>query len=67
MHGPLLVLLALEVPRRAGRPVAVLSYRLSRPVSAGATVVAGPVGDPGGGGLVVVAPGEPAALTAVVG
>lgn len=66
VHGPLLALLALEVPRRAGRPVTALSYRLSRPVIAGATVVAGPVGA-GVGDLVVVVPGEPAALTAVVG
>ncbi len=63
VHGPLLALLALEVPRRAGRPVTALSYRLSRPVVAGATVVAGGSGDD----LVVVVPGEPAALTAVVG
>jgi 3-methylfumaryl-CoA hydratase len=62
VHGPLLALLALEVPRRAGRALAEVSYRLARPVTAGATAVAGRAGD----GLVVLVPGEPAALTARV-
>lgn len=63
VHGPLLALLALEVPRRAGRAVTSLSYRLARPVVAGRRVVAGEGPD----GLVVVVPGEPAALTAQAG
>lgn len=63
VHGPLLALLALEVPRRAGRAVTSFSYRLARPVVAGRRVVAGEGPD----GLVVVVPGEPAALTARAG
>jgi 3-methylfumaryl-CoA hydratase len=48
VHGPLLALLALEVPRRSmpDRRVTAFSYRLSRPAFAGRDVVAG--GDPGG-------------------
>jgi 3-methylfumaryl-CoA hydratase len=40
VHGPLLALLLLEIPRRhrPGRRVARCDYRLSRPVFAGATV-----------------------------
>ncbi|WNV77110.1 MaoC family dehydratase N-terminal domain-containing protein [Geodermatophilus sp. DSM 44513] len=40
VHGPLLALLLLEVPRRhAGRPVSAFDYRLTSPVFAGATVL----------------------------
>ena len=48
VHGPLLALLALEVPRRSmpDRRVTAFSYRLARPAFAGRDVVAG--GDPGG-------------------
>jgi 3-methylfumaryl-CoA hydratase len=48
VHGPLLALLALEVPRRSmpDRRVTAFGYRLSRPAFAGRDVVAG--GDPGG-------------------
>jgi 3-methylfumaryl-CoA hydratase len=48
VHGPLLALLALEVPRRLApdRRVAAFRYRLTRPAFAGRDVVAG--GDPGG-------------------
>jgi len=48
VHGPLLALLALEVPRRRApdRRVTAFTYRLTRPAFAGRDVVAG--GDPGG-------------------
>lgn len=49
VHGPLLALLLLEIPRRhrADAVVAEFDYRLSRPVFAGATVVTrGDVGAP---------------------
>ncbi|MGW5714925.1 FAS1-like dehydratase domain-containing protein [Amycolatopsis sp. NPDC003865] len=40
VHGPLLALLLLEIPRRHGdRPVRSFAYRLSSPVFAGATVL----------------------------
>jgi 3-methylfumaryl-CoA hydratase len=40
VHGPLLALLLLEIPRRhADRPVASFGYRLSSPVFSGATVL----------------------------
>jgi 3-methylfumaryl-CoA hydratase len=40
VHGPLLALLLLEIPRRHGdRPVASFEYRLSSPVFSGATVL----------------------------
>ncbi|MGK3208872.1 FAS1-like dehydratase domain-containing protein [Amycolatopsis sp. MEPSY49] len=40
VHGPLLALLLLEIPRRHGdRPVTSFDYRLSSPVFAGATVL----------------------------
>ncbi len=63
VHGPLLALLACEVPRRAGRPVTRFVFRLLRPVFAGQRVVAGDGPD----GLLVAVPGAPAALTARVG
>ncbi|HEY9416153.1 MAG TPA: hypothetical protein VIQ30_15435, partial [Pseudonocardia sp.] len=42
VHGPLLALLALELPRRhlPGEEVLEFSYRLRRPAFAGATIVA---------------------------
>jgi 3-methylfumaryl-CoA hydratase len=48
VHGPLLALLALEVPRRLApdRRIREFRYRLTRPAFAGRDVVAG--GDPGG-------------------
>lgn len=50
VHGPLLVLLMLELPRRhaSGRQVRSLSYRLRRPVFAGERISA--CGTPAGGG-----------------
>jgi 3-methylfumaryl-CoA hydratase len=40
VHGPLLALLLLEIPRRhADRPVAAFDYRLSSPVFSGAAVL----------------------------
>ena len=47
VHGPLLAMLLLELPRRhAERPVTSFDYRLSRPVFAGQRVVAGASPDP---------------------
>jgi 3-methylfumaryl-CoA hydratase len=48
VHGPLLALLALEVPRRLAPEcrVTAFRYRLTRPAFAGRDIVAG--GDPGG-------------------
>ncbi|HEY2194447.1 MAG TPA: MaoC family dehydratase N-terminal domain-containing protein [Actinomycetospora sp.] len=50
VHGPLLALLLLEIPRRhrPGRTVTAFDYRLSRPAFAGSRVVADHDGDPGG-------------------
>lgn len=39
VHGPLLALLACEIPRRQGRSVAQFGYRLRRPAFVGATIV----------------------------
>ncbi|SDG97921.1 FAS1-like dehydratase domain-containing protein [Pseudonocardia oroxyli] len=39
VHGPLLALLVLEVPRRAGRCVAAVDYRLRRPAFAHSPLV----------------------------
>jgi 3-methylfumaryl-CoA hydratase len=70
VHGPLLALLAVELPRRfaPGRPVTAFEYRLQRPVFAGSPVVAdgiGPVGDAGAEGVevTVAVPGQPPSLT----
>ncbi|HVL82729.1 MAG TPA: hypothetical protein VM367_00315 [Pseudonocardia sp.] len=62
VHGPLLALLLLELPRRFApdRPVRAFEYRLRRPVIAGAEVVA--VGAPGELGA-----GEPGLAPAVTG
>jgi 3-methylfumaryl-CoA hydratase len=48
VHGPLLALLLLELPRRfaPGRPLAGFSYRLHSPAFAGVSIVAD--GDVGG-------------------
>lgn len=62
VHGPLLALLALEVPRRGGRAVDRFSFRLTRPVFAGQRVVAGHGPD----GLLVAVPGAPASVTAAI-
>jgi 3-methylfumaryl-CoA hydratase len=48
VHGPLLVLLMLELPRRRGKFPFSLSYRLRRPVFAGEQVLA--LGEPAGNG-----------------
>lgn len=63
VHGPLLALLALELPRRfaADRPVTTFEYRLSRPVFVGSAVVAD--GRPRDELQVAVAvPGQPPSL-----
>ena len=39
VHGPLLALLALELPRRTARSVTEFRYRLRRPAFVGATIV----------------------------
>ncbi len=49
VHGPLLVLLMLELPRRRGQQVGSVSYRLRRPVFAGERVLA--AGEPTGDGV----------------
>ncbi|WP_037064418.1 MaoC family dehydratase N-terminal domain-containing protein [Pseudonocardia acaciae] len=64
VHGPLLALLALELPRRhrPDRRVTEFRYRLRRPAFAGQTLRARSVGDE----LEVGVPGAPASLTASV-
>ena len=49
VHGPLLALMLLEIPRRnrPDRTVAAFDYRLSRPAFAGTRLVADHDGDPG--------------------
>jgi 3-methylfumaryl-CoA hydratase len=68
VHGPLLALLALELPRRyqPDRRVAEFRYRLRRPAFAGSPVRAWsePVGADGWVELAVGVPGEPPSLTA---
>jgi 3-methylfumaryl-CoA hydratase len=77
VHGPLLALMLLEIPRRhrAGRGVARCDYRLARPVFAGATVRADHAADPdpqdtadGGDALRVAGgvPGAPPSITATI-
>jgi len=66
VHGPLLALLALELPRvhAPGRPVRAFDYRLARPAFAPARIVA--AGRPGGSAaeLVAGAAGAASSLTA---
>lgn len=64
VHGPLLALMCLEVPRRRGEPVAAFDYRLTRPAFAGARLVADRTAD---GGLAAGVPGAPPSITATVG
>ncbi|QKW35671.1 MaoC family dehydratase N-terminal domain-containing protein [Actinomadura sp. NAK00032] len=61
VHGPLLAILCLELPRRAGRTVRELSFRARRPVYAGQPFVA--AGSPDGE-LSIEAPGGVTAMTA---
>lgn len=61
VHGPLLAILCLELPRRAGVKVRELSFRASRPVYARQPFVA--AGSPDGD-LAIEAPGGVTAMTA---
>jgi 3-methylfumaryl-CoA hydratase len=65
VHGPLLALLLLELPRRfaADRPVAGFEYRLQRPAFAGAPVVADGVPEDDGAQLTAGVPGAPPSIT----
>jgi 3-methylfumaryl-CoA hydratase len=66
VHGPLLALLLLELPRRfaPGRQVTEYSYRLRRPAFDGTVVVA--TGKPDGSGLVCGASGRDPSITGEV-
>ncbi|NMI01881.1 hypothetical protein HF526_31975 [Pseudonocardia sp. K10HN5] len=69
VHGPLLALLLLELPRRHApdRPVTAFSFRLSRPAFAGTPVVADAVAGEGSElGLAAGVPGQPPSITGVV-
>jgi 3-methylfumaryl-CoA hydratase len=68
VHGPLLALLALELPRRFApeRPVATFEYRLQRPVFAGSAVVADGVPGEDGVEATVAVPGQSPSLTGTV-
>ncbi|MEU5883315.1 MaoC family dehydratase N-terminal domain-containing protein [Spirillospora sp. NPDC047279] len=63
VHGPLLAILCLEPPRRAGHAVGELSFRARRPVYARQpfAVTGSPAGD-----LAIRAPGDTTAMTAHV-
>jgi 3-methylfumaryl-CoA hydratase len=67
VHGPLLALMLLEVPRRSrgDRAVTAFDYRLSRPAFAGTRIVADHDGDPGDDALAVAAgvPGVPPSVS----
>lgn len=58
VHGPLLAMLCLELPRRAGRNVTGLSFRARRPVYARQPFTA--TGSPDDGALAIEAPGATA-------
>jgi 3-methylfumaryl-CoA hydratase len=70
IHGPLLALLALELPRRQapGQPVREFSYRLVRPAFSPARIVAAASRRPGGAvaDVSVAAAGAAASLTGQV-
>jgi 3-methylfumaryl-CoA hydratase len=70
VHGPLLALLLLEIPRRhrTSQPVRHFAYRLNRPVFAGQRVVADVSDTPTAAGLALAAgvPGAPPSITATV-
>jgi 3-methylfumaryl-CoA hydratase len=65
VHGPLLALLLLELPRRNApdRPVAGVEYRLRNPCFAGRPVLADGIADEAGAQLSAGTPGAPAAVT----
>lgn len=65
VHGPLLALMCLEVPRRQGRPVAAFEFRLSRPAFANRRLVADRTDDHGG--VAAGVPGAPPSITATLG
>ncbi|WP_019630500.1 FAS1-like dehydratase domain-containing protein [Actinomadura atramentaria] len=64
VHGPLLAILCLELPRRAGHPVRELSFRARAPLHAGRPFA---VAGSAGGDLAVLAPGGGTAMTAGFG
>jgi 3-methylfumaryl-CoA hydratase len=68
VHGPLLALMLLEIPRRhrPGRTVTAIDYRLSRPAFADVRLVADHDGEPGDDRLTVAA-GVPGAAASVAG
>ncbi|GAA2412504.1 MaoC family dehydratase N-terminal domain-containing protein [Actinomadura vinacea] len=65
VHGPLLAILCLELPRRAGRTVGELSFRARSPVYAGQPFAV--TGSPEDGDLAVRAPGGVTAMSAAFG
>jgi 3-methylfumaryl-CoA hydratase len=68
IHGPLLALLALDLPRlhAPGNAVTSFDYRLVRPAFAPATIVATAQRTPDGASIVVSAAGAEPSLTATV-
>lgn len=65
VHGPLLALLCLEIPRRQGQAVRSFDHRLSRPAFAGTRIVADRTDDHGG--VAAGVPGAPPSITATLG
>jgi 3-methylfumaryl-CoA hydratase len=65
VHGPLLALLLMELPRRHadGREVAGFHYRLERPSFAGRAVLADAIPDDDGARLSAGTPGVPSSVT----
>ncbi|MFC5994093.1 MaoC family dehydratase N-terminal domain-containing protein [Pseudonocardia hispaniensis] len=65
VHGPLLALLLLELPRRNApdRPVGTFEFRLTRPAFAGVPVIAEATPDGERIGLTAGVPGQPASIT----